>query len=91
MEIHCSHQKPENTLPGTNAISSSPSVVDGVLYVGSEDDNVYAINAYNGDKLWSYATGGAVSSSPAVIDGIVYVGSADFNVYALNAANGLEL
>ena len=54
---------------------SSPAVVDGVVYVGSDDGNVYALNASSGAKLWNYTTGGDVYSSPAVVGGVVYVGS----------------
>ena len=57
---------------------SSPAVVNGVVYVGSFDNNVYALNASTGAKLWSYTTGGAMYfSSPAVANGVVYVGSDD--------------
>jgi len=52
------------------------------VYVGSYDDNVYALNASTGAKLWSYTTGGRVGSSPAVANGVVYIGSLDKKVYA---------
>jgi outer membrane protein assembly factor BamB len=67
---------------------SSPAVADGMVYVGSDDGNVYALNAGNGKSVWSYHTGGMVRSSPVVASGMVYVGSFDGNVYALNASNG---
>jgi glucose dehydrogenase len=35
-------------------VLSSPAVVNGVVYVGSDDSNVYALNAGTGAKLWSY-------------------------------------
>ena len=41
-------------------VYSSPAVVDGVVYIGSDDDNVYALNATNGAKLWNYTTGNSV-------------------------------
>ena len=41
-----------------NYVESSPAVVNGVVYVGSWDHNVYALNASTGAKLWSYTTGG---------------------------------
>jgi hypothetical protein len=63
-------------------VTSSPAVVNGVVYVGSRDDNVYALNATDGAKLWNYTTGAYVWSSPAVVNGVVYVGSADGYVYA---------
>ena len=63
----------------------------GVVYVGSHDSRVYALNSSTGELIWKYATGGAVDSSPAVADGVVYVGSADGYVYALNATTGAVL
>ena len=72
------------------AVDSSAAVVRGVVYVGSFDDDVYALNATTGVKLWSYKTGGTVESSPAVANGVVYVGSGDDNVYALNATTGAK-
>ena len=55
-------------------------MANGVVYVGSNDFKVYALNAATGAKLWSYTTGGLVYSSPAVANGVVYVGSDDGNV-----------
>src|SRR3989337_3750622 len=66
----------------------SPVVADCVVYVGSYDRKVYALNASNGAYIWSYTTGCYVDSAPAVSDGIVYVASEDKKVYALNAATG---
>jgi outer membrane protein assembly factor BamB len=66
-------------------------VADGVVYVGSNDWNVYALDALTGSKLWSYPTGYRVVSSPAVANGVVYVGSEDWYVYALNARTGVLL
>jgi hypothetical protein len=72
-------------------VNSSPAVVNGVVYVGSSDHNVYALNASTGALLWSFATGSYVESSPAVANGVVYIGSFDGNVYALNASTGAKL
>ena len=59
---------------------------------GSWDNNLYALNAKTGAKLWSFPTGGIVNySSPAVVNGMVYVGSWDNNLYALNAKTGAKL
>jgi outer membrane protein assembly factor BamB len=77
------------------SIFSSPSVVGGVVYVGSNDGNLYAFDA-NGNTgcsgapvtcapLWSATTGGSVGSSPAVTNGVVYVGSNDGKLYAFDA------
>ena len=72
-------------------MTPSPTVVNGVVYVGSDDHNVYSLNATTGAQLWNYTTGSYVDSSPAVVNGTVYVGSDDNNVYALNAATGAKL
>jgi outer membrane protein assembly factor BamB len=71
-----------------SVVYSSPAIANGTLYIGSDDQNVYALNATNGAFDWKYTTGNAVQSSPAVANGVVYIGSEDGNVYALNAATG---
>ena len=71
-------------------VSTSPTVVNGVVYVGSSN-NIYALNADTGATLWEYITGDSVQSSPAVSNGVVYVGSRDYNLYALDAATGALL
>ena len=75
---------------GSSAFSATPN---GTVYIGSKDDNVYALYAYTGTKIWSYKTAGEflMDSSPAVANGIVYIGSADHNVYALNANTGTKI
>jgi outer membrane protein assembly factor BamB len=67
-----------------NYIDSSPAVTNGVVYIGSEDHNVYALDAKTGTRLWSYTTGSFILSSPAVVNGVVYIGSTDDNVYAFH-------
>jgi len=82
------NQTPWNYRTGS-WVASSPAVVDDVIYVGSGDNNVYALNATTGRKVWNYTTGNCVQwSSPAVVGGVVYVGSTDNKIYALNAATG---
>ena len=66
----------------------APTVVDGVVYAGSDDNSVYAIDAATGQEIWSYRTGGVIRSTPTVAGGTVYVGSGDSHVYALDAGTG---
>ncbi len=70
------------------AVISSPTVADGIVYVGSEDKNIYAIGALNGSLIWKFTTRDAVESSPAVANGEVYTGGDDGYVYCLNAYTG---
>ncbi len=69
-------------------VRSSPAVENGVVYVGSYDSNLYAINVENGKFLWKYATEGGIGSSPCVHNGRVFFGSADRLLYAVNADTG---
>ena len=57
--------------------SLPPAVVDGIVYIGSGDNYVYALDAGTGEERWRFETGQMVVSSPAVVDGVVYVGSTD--------------
>jgi len=69
-------------------IYSSPVVSAGVVYIGSRDNNIYAVDATTGLKKWSFKTGDWVDSTPLVQDGRVYVPSRDGAMYALSAAGG---
>ena len=72
-------------------VSAAPAVADGMVYVGSNDHRVYALDAATGNELWSFATGDVVVSVPTVADGVVYVGSNDNHLYALDADTGEKL
>lgn len=72
-----------NDVYDSDQFDSSPAVVNGVVYEGADDGNVYALNATNGEVLWNYTTGGVVRSSPAVVDGVIYLGSDSDNVFAV--------
>src|ERR1700730_4441003 len=69
-------------------IVSSPVWSEGVLYFGSDDNNLYAVDAESGRQKWKYATQGPVPSSPAIAGGMVYFASYDGKFYALNADTG---
>jgi outer membrane protein assembly factor BamB len=64
-------------------------VLNGAVYVGSYDGNVYALNAATGAKLWSYPTSAIAYSSPTVVNGMVYVSSLDGNLHAFRLPGGL--
>ncbi|HLJ36326.1 MAG TPA: PQQ-binding-like beta-propeller repeat protein, partial [Ktedonobacteraceae bacterium] len=63
-------------------------VVNNVVYIGSYDRQVYALNATRGSVLWHFQTRGRVLSMPTLNNGVVYVGSDDRNLYALNTTDG---
>jgi outer membrane protein assembly factor BamB len=69
-------------------IRSTPAVVDGVLYFGSADRNLYAVDAKSGNERWRFETGGGISSSPAVAGGKVFFTSRDGFLYAVDSRTG---
>jgi eukaryotic-like serine/threonine-protein kinase len=74
--------------PTGNRIIASP-VIDGrLIYFGSDDGNVYAVDSETGHQIWKTKTRGPVSATPAIANGMVYVGSYDGNFYALDAGTG---
>ena len=71
------------------AVNSSPAVYGGIVYVGSDDGYLYAINVATGALKWKSPTAGKIYySSPAVSGTTVYVGSYSPNLWAINTANG---
>jgi len=61
-----------------------------VVYVGSFDTYVYALNASNGSVKWkqNYTTH-AMDSSPVVVNGVLYFCYEDGSVWAVNASTGV--
>ncbi len=71
-----------------DAVTSSPVVVNGTVFVGSGDGFVYAVDLASGKEIWKFKTDDLVEAPPLVHKGHVYVGSADFFLYALDAVSG---
>ncbi len=69
-------------------IRGSPLVHNGIVFIGCYDNNIYALDAKNGQFLWKYATEGGIATRPAAADEAVFVGSEDFRVHALSTTNG---
>jgi outer membrane protein assembly factor BamB len=80
---------------GNTPFGDAPAVANGVVYVGTENDNLYAFDAAGNigcsappnktcNPLWTATTGASLadSSSPAIANGMVYEGSTDHNLYA---------
>lgn len=72
---------------------SSPVVELGdepVVYFGSSDGNLYALDANEGSLNWKFKTNGVIHTSPALYQGTVYFGSWDTYLYAVDARTGKE-
>ena len=72
-----------------NGVNSSPAVVDDRLYVGSENGNIYCLNAQTGQQIWvNFKITTSFRSSPAVSNGFLYICDARDVVYCLDAQTG---
>jgi eukaryotic-like serine/threonine-protein kinase len=72
-------------------IWSSPAVADGLVYFGSDDGSLYAVDVAAHTPKWKYDIGIAIRSRPAVADGVVYFTSEDNFLYALDSKSGAKL
>ncbi len=66
---------------GGLVVSSSPAVVNGIVYIGSSDGRLWAYpaagckNPLCTKPLWSSVSLGQIVDSPTVANGVVYIGS----------------
>jgi outer membrane protein assembly factor BamB len=93
----------DDELESSPTVGADGSVNQGMIYVGSKDGRLYAVNHNErmADPLgtnfpvfgteWSFNTGAAVRSTPALDpnDGTIYVGSNSGRLFAINP-NGSE-
>lgn len=63
-------------------------VPPGTVYFGSDDGNLYALEADAGIQNWFFETEEGIWSTPAIFEGMLYVTSLDGNLYVLDADTG---
>lgn len=77
-------------------VHASPALADGMVFVGSWNSYMYALDAANGALTWRFKTGEdpdthnqqGIQSSAAVANGTVYFGCRDSNLYAVDEKTG---
>ena len=84
--------KPQTSFVPPTGHYESPAGGLGVTYFGSDNGNVYALQANNGNLLWHYDTGNPVNVV-ALVNGSVYAtsGANGDGMYALDASGGTVL
>jgi outer membrane protein assembly factor BamB len=70
------------------AVRSSPTVADNVVFVGSTDGRMYALDATRGDELWHFDGDSPVASTAAVAGDLVFYGDRAGVLRALDRADG---
>ena len=85
-------------LGGKYSFEASPLVRDGIMYVVTGNDDVFALNAKTGEILWEYWSGidqkistvccGWANRGLAMGEGLLFLGQLDANVVALDTKTG---
>jgi eukaryotic-like serine/threonine-protein kinase len=86
--MNASGIKPLWSFKCEDEIRGTPVIFQGLLYIGSYDNNLYALNAADGKFQWKYPTDGGVVTRPAIFDGNVYFGSEDKRLHVVSARTG---
>ena len=71
--------------------AAKPVLADNVIYIGSADGAMHAVNATTGGRIWRFVTKGKIRADALVDGDRVYFGSEDNAVYALNRASGEQV
>jgi serine/threonine protein kinase len=74
--------------PCGDEVRGSPIVVDGIIYFGSYDHYLYAINASDGGFLWKFETEGGIVGKPVLFEDVIFFGSEDQRSYAVSTNSG---
>lgn len=70
--------------PTALPLGHSPTIYNGVAYVGGFDHKIHAINALTGQGLWTFEAGSGFNTSPLVVEGKLYAGNRDGYFYAVH-------
>lgn len=77
--------------PDAIGFKSSPSVRNGVAYLGDDAGTFHAVDLKTGTQKWKFATDGEIISSATFHKDRVLFGSYDQNLYCLDAATGKKV
>ncbi len=69
-------------------VVGSPAIAHDLVYIGSRDHRLYAIDAQRGTEYWTLKTGDQIEATPLITDDLVCVGSHDGNLYGVDAMTG---
>ncbi len=82
------------------SLETSPIIVNGVMYVTTSFDHVYALNALTGEQIWHYKHNmgpittyccGPNNRGVAVYGNMVYLATLDSKLVALDSKNGKQI
>jgi outer membrane protein assembly factor BamB len=82
----------ENKIGDTIDISS-PTLSNGLLFIGTRDFSegaFFALNEITGDVLWKCTIGASVTSPPSIVDGMMLCGTDGWYLYAFDVGIGSD-
>ena len=66
------------------SIPGSPTVVNNTVFVGTDENNLHAVDARNGGRLWTLPLEGPLTGIPAFADGALFIATENGVLYALD-------
>ena len=88
-------------LGGKYSFEATPLVKDGIMYISTGNDDVFALDAKTGQILWEHWSGigqtistvccGWLNRGLAMGEGMLFIGQMDANVVALDIKTGKEV
>jgi outer membrane protein assembly factor BamB len=73
--------------PGDSSTGQAPTVADGIVFIGSATNDLYALDASTGETRWTLPMGEEAGTTPAVVDGVAYAPSVH-HIRAIEASTG---
>jgi eukaryotic-like serine/threonine-protein kinase len=80
--------KPLWTFECEDELRGAPLYHAGTVYIGCYDNNLYALNATDGEFKWKYAADGGIVSRPTAFDDMIFFGCDDNRLHVVNLRTG---
>jgi outer membrane protein assembly factor BamB len=74
---------------GDAGVEGGAAIADGVVYIGAEDEQLYALSLADGTLKWKYKAG-PIKAAPAVHGDSVYVGDSDGLFHCVSTDKGTK-
>lgn len=75
----------------STGIEGSPIINGSTIYIGTNDDYLYALNKTDGSVKWGYKTYSNVGSKPVIFNNTVIFGGFDAYIHAVDTATGTRV
>ena len=70
---------------------AAPALNEELVFIGSRDKHLHAVNRASGKRAWRFKTGSRVDGGAIVFRDAVVFGSGDGRIYALKPSDGSEI